>query len=62
MDGNSSLKYVLLITGFGVGMIGMLGAFVVLGPLVGIAIFWVVMGALGYILYRLLTEDTDTPG
>jgi hypothetical protein len=58
VDGNSSLKYVLLILGFGVGIIGMLGAFVIVGPLVGIAIFWVVMAAIGYILYRLLTEDT----
>jgi len=57
VTGNSSLKYLLVIMGFAMGTIGMFAAFVTLGPLAGIGIFWVVMAAFGYILYRLLTED-----
>jgi len=56
MSGNSSLKYLLVIVAFAVGMIGMLFAFT-LNPLVGLAIFWLLMAVCGYVLYRMLTED-----
>jgi|GEM_PF-4213504 len=56
MSGNSSLKYLLVIVAFAVGMIGMLFAFT-LNPLVGLAIFWLLMAVCGYLLYRMLTED-----
>jgi hypothetical protein len=58
--GNSSLKYPLVIVGAATSIIGMLALFVVVNPLVGIAIFWILMSAFGYGLYRLLTAD-DQP-
>lgn len=56
--GSSEFKYVIPIVAFAVGIIGMFAVFTMIGPLPGILMFWVLLGASGYALYRLLTEDS----
>lgn len=58
--GNSSLRYLLVIIGSTTSIIGMLALFAVVDPILGIAVFWVIMAGFGYGLYRLLTAD-DQP-
>lgn len=58
MNSSSDLKYIFTIVAFCAGVIGMFAIFILIGPLAGVLFFWAALAIGGYVLYRLLTEDS----